>query len=49
MENFEIIYEEIEDIRIITTIKHLLYYVLDTKKGDLHHLKKCEIKKSTYF
>ena len=40
---YQYIYEDIEDIRIITTIKHLLYYVLDTKKGDLHHLRKCEI------
>ena len=42
-DNYQYIYEDIEDIRITTTIKHLLHYVLDTKKGDLHHLKKCEI------
>ncbi len=42
-DDYKYIYEDIEDIRITTTIKHLLYYVLDTKKGDLHHLKKCEI------
>ncbi len=40
---YQYIYEDIDDPRIITTIKHLLYYVLDAKKGDLHHLKKCEI------
>lgn len=41
--DYDYIYKDIEDIRLQTTIKHLLYYVLDTKKGDLHHLKKCEI------
>ena len=40
---YEYIYKDIEDIRIITTIKHLLYYVLNNKKGDLHHLNKCKI------
>ncbi len=40
---YEYIYKDIEDIRLQTTIKHLLHYVLDAKKGDLHHLKKCEI------
>ena len=40
---YEYIYKNIEDIRLQTTIKHLLHYVLDAKKGDLHHLKKCEI------
>ena len=41
--DYEYIYEDIDDLRIITTIKHLLHYILDAKKGDLHHLKKCEI------
>ncbi len=41
--DYDYIYKDIEDIRLQTTIKHLLYYVLDAKKGDLHHLKKCEI------
>ena len=27
------IYEDIDDIRLETTIKHLLHYVLDTKKN----------------
>ena len=42
-DDYKYIYENIDDIRLETTIKHLLYYVLDTKKGDLHHLKKCEL------
>lgn len=47
--NYEYIYKDIEDIRIISTVKHLLYYVIDTKKGDLHHLQKCcVIKNSEY-
>ena len=41
--DYEYLYKDIDDLRIKTTIKHLLHYVLDTKKGDLHHLKKCEI------
>ncbi len=42
-DDYKYIYEDIDDIRLETTIKHLLHYVLDTKKGDLHHLKKCEL------
>ena len=42
-DDYKYIYEDIDDIRLETTIKHLLHYILDTKKGDLHHLKKCEL------
>ena len=42
-DDYKYIYENIEDIRLITTIKHLLNYIIDAKKGDLHHLKPCEI------
>ena len=42
-DDYQYIYENIEDIRLITTIKHLLNYIIDAKKGDLHHLKQCEI------
>lgn len=44
-EDYQYIYQDLEDIRMKTTIKHLLYYILDTKKGDLHHLKPCAIVK----
>ena len=44
-ENYKYIYEEIEDMRISTSIKHLLYYIEDTKKGDLSHLKKAIVDK----
>ena len=41
--NYEYIYKDLEDVRLTQTLKHLLYYIVDTKKGDLHHLQKCEI------
>ena len=47
--NYEYIYKNIEDIRFISTLKHLLYYILDTKKGDLHHLQKCRIIKNSEY
>ena len=37
---YKYIYDDIEDIRIITGIKHLLAYVTTTKKVTLSHLKK---------
>ena len=47
--NYEYIYKDIEDIRFVSTLKHLLYYILDTKKGDLHHLQKCKIIKNSEY
>ena len=47
--NYEYIYKAIEDIRIVSTLKHLLYYIIDTKKGDLHHLQKCRVIKNSEF
>jgi len=44
--NYNYIYNDFEDIRLKTTIKHLLNYILDTKKGDLHHLQKAKFIKS---
>jgi DNA mismatch repair protein MutS len=41
--DYEYIYKDIEDIRLVTTLKHLLSYLVETKKGDLHHLNKCNI------
>ncbi len=43
---YSYIYDEVEDERIITTIKHLLYYITNTKKQALTHLQKVEIIKS---
>ena len=47
--DYEYIYKDIEDVRIIDTLKHLLKYILDNKKGDLHHLMKCEVIKSSSY
>ena len=47
--DYDYIYDKIEDIRIIKTIKHLLKYIIDTKKGDLHHLQPCKIVKSSMY
>ena len=48
-ENYEYIYKNFEDIRLIKTLKHLLYYVIDTKKGDMHHLQRAIIIKSSEY
>ena len=41
--NYQYIYQDIEDVRLVQTLKHLLFYIIDTKKGDLHHLQRCQI------
>ena len=45
-ENYKEIYENEEDSRIITTARHLLSYIEETKMKDLSHFKKLEIIKS---
>ena len=47
--NYEYIYKDIEDVRLVKTLKHLLNYVIETKKGDLHHLQKCIVIKSSEY
>ena len=47
--DYEYIYKDIEDIRLTETIKHLLYYIIETKKGDLHHLQPCIVVKSSMY
>ena len=47
--DYEYIYKDIEDIRIVSTIKHLLNYILENKKGDLHHLMRCNIIRSSNY
>lgn len=42
-DNYSYIYKDLEDIRLQTTLKHLLNYIIDTKKGDLHHLQKLNL------
>ena len=47
--NYEYIYKNIEDVRLVSTLKHLLYYIIDTKKGDMHHLQSANIIKSSEY
>ena len=47
--NYEYIYKDIEDVRLVNTLNHLLNYVIETKKGDLHHLQKCVVIKSSEY
>ena len=47
--DYSYIYKDIEDIRLVNTLKHLLYYVIETKKGDLHHLQPCNVYKSSMY
>lgn len=42
-DDYNFLFKNIEDIRLITTVKHLLYYLIDTKKGDLTHLQPVEV------
>mgnify|MGYP002624232884 CR=1 FL=1 len=48
-EDYSYIYKNIEDIRLVNTLKHLLFYILETKKGDLHHLQECRIVRSSEY
>ena len=41
--DYEYIVSDLQDIRMSTTIMHLLNYILETKKGDMSHLQKAEI------
>ena len=47
--NYEYIYKNIEDVRLVKTLKHLLFYIIDTKKGDMHHLQKANVIKSSEY
>ena len=46
LKEYEYIYEDISDIRIVNSIKHLLSYIIDTQKRDLSHFQKAIIKDS---
>ena len=45
-ENYHYIYEDLNDIRFIKTIKNLLGYMKDTQKRELTHLQKATIRDS---
>ena len=40
---YQYISKDLKDIRMDTTVNHLLKYILETKKGDMSHLQKAEI------
>ncbi len=40
---YEYVYKDLNDIRLTTTVKHLLSYVCSMKLGNLEHLQKVEI------
>lgn len=46
---YDYIYEDIEDDRLVTTLKHLLFYIIENKKGDMHHLQKAILLKSSNY
>ncbi len=46
-DEYKRIYQNTKDIRIITGVEHLLYYLLDTKKGDLSHLQEVVVEKES--
>ena len=39
---YSYIYENLDDERLHIGLRHLLYYILDTKKGDMHHLEQAK-------
>ena len=43
LEDYSYIYDGITDVRVVNSLKHLLNYLTETKKGNLHHLKKVNI------
>lgn len=42
-EDYSYLYEHIQDIRLRAGIRHLLQYIVETKKGNMSHLQKVEI------
>ena len=42
-DDYQNIYTDLKDVRLTTTIKHLLEYIISVKKGDLSHLQKAQV------
>ena len=42
-EDYNYIVKDLKDIRMVTTVNHLLNYILEAKKGDMSHLQKAEV------
>jgi len=47
-DTYQYLYEDLNDVRYQTTIKHLLSYLLETQKRSLNHLQKVKIKDNNY-
>jgi len=43
LDEYKYLYEDIKDVRVVTTVKHLLQYITETKKTNLSHLQKVEV------
>ena len=48
-DDYSYIYENIEDVRLVMTLKHLIDYILENKKGDMHHLQPCRVIKASSY
>ena len=46
---YSFIYENLSDVRYITSIKHLIYYLVDCQKRDISHMQKVIIKDNNEF
>ena len=42
-DSYSYLYDDLEDDRLVKTVKHLLFYIIDTKKRDLVHLQKVQV------
>lgn len=42
-DEYKYITDKLTDVRMTTTVNHLLYYILETKKGDMTHLQRVEV------
>ncbi len=42
-DDYSFLWKTIDDVRLITTARHLLAYLINTKKGDLTHLQPIEV------
>ena len=42
-EDYAFLWNTLTDVRLVTTVRHLLAYLIDTKKGDLTHLQPVEL------
>jgi DNA mismatch repair protein MutS len=48
-DTYSFIYKDIEDIRYVTSIKHMLYYLTSCQKRDISHMQKVIIKNNNEF